>query len=116
MGEAEWALIGVAVGIVGGGFVNWLLQDRQFAHDKEMFLLQHKSSTTVKEIFEEMLNHKTFVERSFKALKSRVGGYTDDELRQFLLELNAQKIDKDAEERWYLRSRNDERIAKKSGQ
>ncbi|ORE89453.1 hypothetical protein ATO7_06220 [Oceanococcus atlanticus] len=106
--EAAWALIGATVGILGSGIVNWLLQGRQFEHEKTMFDLQHRSASTVKEIFDEMLNHQKFVERSFKALQSRVGGYTDDELRQFLLELGAQKIDKNGEERWYLRSRKDE--------
>jgi hypothetical protein len=114
MSDALWALIGVVVGIVGGGFVSWLLQGRQFAHDKEMFQLQNRSADTVKDIFEEMLTHQSFIERSFKALKSRVGGYSDDELRQFLLGIGAQKVDKDGEERWYLRSRAEERIARKN--
>ena len=115
MSEAAWALTGAVVGIIGSGIVNWLLQERQFKHNKDMFLLEHGSATTVKAILEEMLNHQGYVERSFKALKSRVGGYTDDELRQFLHEVGAQKIDKDGEERWYLRSRTEERIERLKG-
>jgi hypothetical protein len=114
MPDAAWALVGVVIGILGSGFVNWFLQGRQFMHEKEMFELEHGSAATVKAIFEEMLNHRGYVERSFKALRSRVGGYTDDQLRQFLHDVGAQKIDKSGEERWYLRSRNGERVAKKN--
>jgi hypothetical protein len=36
MTEGAWALLGVIVGTVGTGIVSWLLQSRQFRHDKEM--------------------------------------------------------------------------------
>ena len=42
MSEGTWALIGVLVGTIGTGFFNYLLQKRQFDHNKEMFSLQNK--------------------------------------------------------------------------
>ncbi len=117
MNEAGWALIGVVVGAIGTGFFNWLLQTRQFSHENEMFLLQNKSSIMVKSVLTEMLNHRTYTDRSFSALKERVGGYSDDQIRQFLHEIGAKKTSRDngAEEWWYLASREQERIAKKKG-
>ena len=81
MTEAGWALLGVVVGAIATGFFNWLLQSRQFAHDKEMFLLQNKSGVMVKSVLQEMLNHKSYTDRSFLALKERVGGFSDDQIR-----------------------------------
>jgi len=115
MSDAGWALVGVIVGAIGTGFFNWLLQSRQFSHEKEMFLLQNKSAMMVKSVLAEMLNHRIYTDRSFSALKERVGGYSDDEIRQFLHEIGAKKTSRDngAEEWWYLASREQERIAKK---
>ncbi|WP_040551589.1 hypothetical protein [Rheinheimera nanhaiensis] len=114
MTEAGWTLLGVIVGALGTGFFNWLLQTRQFSHEKEMFLLQNKSSTMVKSVLNEMLNHRTYTDRSFIALKERVGGYTDDQIRQFLHEIGAKKVSRDngTEEFWYLVTREQERSAK----
>src|SRR3546814_8819906 len=84
MTEAGWALLGVVVGIVGTGLINWLMQSRQFAHEKQMFQLQNLSAAMVKTVLQEMLNHKSYTDRSFLALKERIGGYSDDQIRQFL--------------------------------
>lgn len=113
MSEGYWALIGVIVGTVGTGAVSLLMQGRQFRHDIDMYRRQRGGVETVKNILADVLSHQSYVERSFKTLKSRVGGYSDDEIRQLLHEVGAQKIDKDGEERWYLLSRNDERIARR---
>ena len=115
MNDAGWALLGVVVGALGTGFFNWLLQTRQFTHEKEMFLLENKSAVMVKSILSEMLNHRSYTDRSFSALKERVGGYSDDQIRQFLHEIGAKKASRDngSEEWWYLSSREQERITKK---
>ena len=63
MTAAGWALLGVVVGAIATGFFNWLLQSRQFVHDKEMFLLQNKSGFMVKSVLQEMLNHKSYTDR-----------------------------------------------------
>lgn len=114
MSDAMWALVGVLIGTCSTGLINWLLQGKQFKHNKEMFILQNKSSETVKTLLFEMLNHRSYTDRSFSALKSPVGGYSDDEIRQFLHEIGAKKAAReDGSEWWYLLTRQDERIAKK---
>lgn len=116
MTEAGWALLGVAVGAIATGFFNWLLQTRQFEHDKEMFLLWNKSGVMVKSVLQEMLNHKIYTDRSFLALKERVGGFSDDQIRKFLHKIGAKKISRSdtSEEWWYLASRQEERNAKRA--
>lgn len=111
MSEAGWTLFGVVVGALTTGFMNWLLQARQFAHEKEIFLLRSKGKEMVKAILYEMLNHKIYTDRSFFALRERVGGFSDDEVRQYLHELGAKKASRvdGSEEWWYLASRQEER-------
>ena len=74
-----------------------------------MFFLQNKSGESVKEILSNMLNHRSHIRRSFAALKKPIGGFTDDEVRQYLHELEAKKTTaSDGREMWYLLSRQDE--------
>lgn len=113
MNEAIWALIGVAIGTILSGLINYLLQKGQFKHNKEMLLLQNQATEVVKSLLIEKLSHKNFTDRSFEALKGPIGGYSDDEIRQLLHEIKAKKVLKKGEEWWYLLSRSDERIANK---
>lgn len=46
---AIWAIIGVAVGGLLTGFINYLLQRSQFKHNKEMFYLKNQSAERSKE-------------------------------------------------------------------
>lgn len=111
MTNAEWAILGVIVGTIGTGFFNWLFQCQKFKHEKEMYLLQNKSSETVKSLLSDMLNQRTYVERSFTALKDPIGGFSDVQIQQFLHELGAKKIKRqDKSEWWYLISRQSERV------
>ncbi|MFC2104462.1 hypothetical protein ACFLS4_03810 [Bacteroidota bacterium] len=107
-----WALIGVAVGALLTGIINYLLQLSQFKHNKEMFFIQNQTKEKVKEILVELLNHLKYTDRTFVALKKRVGGHSDDEIRKILHELGAKKsTNKKGEESWYLKEREAERIA-----
>lgn len=68
-------------------------------------------------IIEDMLNHKLFVERTFRAIRARVPGYTNNELRRLLLEIGAIRVMKSRlagkyEERYVLKSRWVERNTK----
>jgi uncharacterized protein HemX len=115
MGNALWALVGVAVGAGMTGLVVWLQQSRQFEHEKQMFTLKSTSAEMVKAILAEMLNHRRYVERSFETLKKSVAGYSDDAIRQFLHEVGARRVEREdgAEEWWYLATRQEERTAKR---
>ena len=112
MNEAFWALIGVVVGALLTGLINFGLQKRQFQHNLDMFRLENKSKETVKTILKDMLWHKKFIDRSMDALKQHIGGYSEDEIRQLLHEVGGVKVTrkKDGTEWWYLKEREEERI------
>ena len=56
-----------------------------------------------------MLNHRKHIRRSFTALKKPIGGFSDDEIRQFLHELDAKRTsNQEGQEMWYLLSRQEE--------
>lgn len=108
-----WALIGVVLGAFLTGIINYLLQLSQFKHNKEMFFIQNQTKEKVKEILIDMLSHLKYTDRTFKALRKRVGGHTDDEIKKLLHEVSAKKsTNKKGEEVWYLKEREEERIAK----
>lgn len=114
--DAHWAIVGVITGGVLTGIFNFLFQKSQFKHNKEMFRLQNRSREMVKEILIDMLNHRVHTDRSFGALKKRIGGFSDDEIRQILHEIGAEKITRsdDNSEWWYLKERELERIEKRN--
>lgn len=87
-----------------------LLQNRTFAHEKEMYRLQNQAEENVKAVILDMLNHRKFVRRSFDAISKRVGGYSDDEIRRLLHEVNAKRSGMSDGEWWYLADREDEYI------
>jgi hypothetical protein len=112
MSEGWWVLGGVVIGAIASGAVNLMLQKRQFSHEKEMHVIQNKSSENVKALLTEMLSHKSFTDRSFDAIRKKIGGYSDNEIRQLLHEIDAKKASRidGKEEWWYLTSREEERI------
>ena len=61
-----------------------------------------------------LLKHRSFTDRSFKAIAKALGGWDNDpdELRKILVRAGAIRTFKDKEEWWYLLSRTDERIKK----
>ncbi len=110
MHEAIWALTGVVVGGILTGCVELFLQRRQFQHEISLLKQQRLGAEVAKEILTEMLNHKAYVDRSFQALRRPIGGFSDDEVRQMLHEIDSRRVERDdRSEWWYLRSRTDER-------
>lgn len=115
MTDALWALLGVVVGTVGTGVANYFNLTKQLGHNKEMYLLQNKAAETVKAVLTEMLNHRSYVDRSFESLKAPIGGYSDDEIRLFLHEVGAKRVVREGHsEWWYLLAREEERQVKRT--
>ena len=107
---AIWAIIGVVVGGLLTGLINYLLQRSQFRHNKEMFYLKNQSREKSKEYLIELLNHKTYPERKFTTLEKRIGAYQGEELRRLLIEVGALRTQSQSgEEFWYLKEREQER-------
>ena len=110
-----WALLGVVIGGLITGLINFLLQKSQFKHNKEMFYLENKSRENVKEIIKDLLNHRSHTDRSFDAIRKRIGGYDEDEIRKMLHEVGAKPTTRKGSsvEWWYLMERAQERINNK---
>jgi hypothetical protein len=115
MNEALWALGGTVLGATLTTLSSWWIQSRQFRHEERMHALLNQSRESVKAILLEMLNHKSHTDRSFFAIRERVGGFDDDEIRQILHEIGARRVSRNGgtEEWWYLDSRRQERIDNK---
>lgn len=79
----------------------------------------YKTEVMAEKAARRLLNHKSFVERSFEAIQNELGGWDEepDELRQILVRAGAvrtfRKNGTNKEEWWYLLSREKERIRKK---
>jgi DNA-binding PadR family transcriptional regulator len=58
-------------------------------HAEKMYKLENQGKENIKELLLDMLNHRTHIDRTFDALKKRIGGYSDDEVRKLLMELSA---------------------------
>ena len=112
MSEGWWVLGGVIVGAISSGAINLMLQGRQFTHEKNMHKLKNQGAENVKSLLQEMLSHKGYTDRSFDAIRNKVGGFSDDEIRQLLHEVEAKKVIRanDKKEYWYLAAREAERI------
>jgi len=63
-----------------------------------------------KDILTTMLEHASYTDRSFAALRKAVGGYDDKELRILLHEVGARRSQRGDDEWWYLMRRWEERI------
>lgn len=115
MSEAFWALTGVVVGTLASGVVNLVLQNRQFKQERAMYVLENQGTENVKSLLLEMLSHRSYTDRSFDAIRMKVGGYTDDEIKQLLHEVGAKKTSRNngEEEWWFLADREPERIEKR---
>ena len=61
-----------------------------------------------------LLKHKTFTDRTFRAIQNSLGGWDDDpnKLRQILVRAGAVRTLSNGEEKWHLLSRSKERIEK----
>lgn len=111
MEKEIWGLIGIVLGIIVKGVFDIIKLRMSHDHDKESFKTQNLAKEKVKELLLEMLNHRKYTDRTFDALKKRIGGYSDDDIRKMLMEVGAQKVrgKADGKEMWYLTERQEER-------
>jgi hypothetical protein len=101
MSDQTWsAIIPAVAGIVG------LLLGRWFEHQRMVreFAPRIQAETVVKKL----LNSDDWQKRSFEAIKGRIGGFDDNELRKILVSVGAVKFtSQSGEELWGLVSRNE---------
>ena len=118
MEKEIWGIAGIILGFLGKGLMDLIKSRRSHKHTEKMYKLENQGEENIKDLLLEMLNHRKFIDRTFVALKKRIGGYTDDEIRKLLMEIGAQKVrsTKDNKEMWYLSSRQEERNERRNQQ
>lgn len=111
MDKEIWGILGILLGFLGKGLFDLIRTRMGQDHNEKMYLLENQGKENVKEILLEMLNHRKYVDRNFDTLKKRIGGYSDDEIRRILIEINAQRVgsSNSDKEQWFLSSRGHER-------
>jgi hypothetical protein len=92
-------IISTVAGLAG------VLSGRWFEHRRMLREFAPKIRTEA--VVTKLLNSDEWQKRSFEAIKGRVGGFDDDELRKILLAVGAVKFTSHSgEELWGLLSRN----------
>ena len=113
-GAGMLAFLSAAFGALIPALMAFKLQPREQGFKRQQYENENRAEATVRQIVLETLNHKSYTDRSFEAIRKTVGGFDDDELRRLLHEVGAKRVERSesAEGWWYLLEREAERIEK----
>ncbi|MEW6037256.1 MAG: hypothetical protein AB1648_03245 [Pseudomonadota bacterium] len=109
----------IVAGIVSGilsaivtGAVSFLLYERKARINFERDIQRVRTEFMAESVVKALLNDPRWDKRSFKEIKKRIGGFSDDELRKILVRAGAvrfyakNKNDPEEKERWGLTSKD----------
>lgn len=114
--ELVAALSGL-LGVLLGGGVSWWLQRDRASTDLRIALEAVKTEHMAERTARYFLMHRGYTDRSFTLLRTRLGGFEEDELRRILVRAGAVRyIRDDGSEWWRLLSREGEAIARARGE
>jgi len=86
------------------GYVTFRVQERRLRHEL-------KTEFMAEQVVKELLSDEKWNMRSFEAIKKRLGGFEDNELRKILVRSGAVRFEKeDGTELWGLISKNKEEL------
>ncbi len=107
------SLFGVAV----GGIISYYLQKQKLEHEFNLKLQENKTENMAEETVRYYLKEERFFERSFEHLKTKLGGFEEEELRKILVRAGAVRFIRkdDQKEFWCLVSRLPEKYNKDAG-
>lgn len=107
METAFIALLSSLLGVIVSGIISYFLQKQRFEHESNMKFEDNKTENMAVKTANHYLMVNKYCERSFDHLKTKIGGFDDDELRKILVRAGAvRNIRKDTgEEFWCLTSR-----------
>jgi hypothetical protein len=89
MEKEIYGIIGILLGGLLKALFDFIRVRLDHDHAEKMHKLENQGKENIKELLLDMLNHRTHIDRTFDALKKRIGGYSDDEVRKLLMELGA---------------------------
>lgn len=108
------AAISSFLGVIIGGVISYHLQKQQLAHAYRLKLEENKTVNIAEDTVRYYLKDEGFIERSFDHLKTKLGGFEEEELRRILVRAGAVRfIRKDSQEEfWCLVERLPEKYKK----
>ena len=109
MENGIYGLLGVVIGVLLKALFDYINMSRE--HEQQTKLNTDPAEENVRELLRQMLDHKTHKDRTFEALKAKVAGFEEDDIRKMLMAIGAQKVRgrQDGKERYFLTSREEER-------
>ena len=72
--------------------------------------LDNRASYAAERVVQALLLHDAWTQRSFKAIKAKLGGFEDDKLRQILVQAGAVRFGEGEQEYWGLIERNRDKL------
>jgi hypothetical protein len=108
------ASIASLFGVIVGGVVSYFLQKQRLNHEFKLKLQENKTENMAEQTVRYYLKEEGFYERSFDHLKTKLGGFEEDEIRRILVRAGAVRfIRKDTQkEFWCLVERLPEKYRK----
>jgi hypothetical protein len=109
------ALVTGSVSLVTSGLVSLWVAQRRGVVDKDLATmkaqLENRTLFQAERVAHELLMMPEWELRSFDAIKRRLGGFEDEQIRQILIRAGALKFEgKGGEEMWGLLERNRHRL------
>lgn len=101
-------------GVIVGGIVSYFLQKQKLEHEFILKLQENKTENMAEETARYYLKEDGYYERSFDHLKTKLGGFEEDDLRKILVRSGAVRfIRQDTQkEYWCLVERLPEKYSK----
>lgn len=96
-----WEFVTAVIVAALTGYITFRVQEERLK--KEL-----KTEFMAEKVAKDLLSNNKWDQRSFEAIKNRLGGFEDDELRKILVRAGAVRFKgKDGEELWGLISKNE---------
>lgn len=114
MAIAIIAALSSLFGVIVGGFVSYFLQKQKLEHEFKIKLQDNKTENMAEQTVRYYLKEEGFYERSFNHLKTKLGGFEEEELRKILVRAGAVRFIRkdDQKEFWCLVERLPEKYLK----
>lgn len=77
------------IGVIVGGVVSYFLQKQKLKHEFRLKLEENKTENMAERTIRYYLKEEGFYERSFEHLKTKLGGFEEEELRRLLVRAGA---------------------------
>lgn len=108
------AALSSLLGVIVGGLISYFLQKQKLEHEFKLKLQENKTENMAEQTARYYLKEEGYYERSFNHLKTKLGGFEEEELRKILVRSGAVRFIRkdDQKEFWCLVERLPEKYSK----